>query len=389
MSFMLPTAVTLPLVVTAWLLLAIRLARLRITLVDRRFNVVLALLTGIATTHETTLRRLITVLTAGYLEGGLIYQLGVVGFMFTTAATLLLVAAVVKSPYSPVLVYGIACACCAIALLVGGVAKGPNPEAIYHQAGWGQFGFWLALAPLSYWVAWFLARTCLTEIRRQPDRRDRLLHTLVLAVACIAFPVLSAALAASALRASGCENWLTHAQLVLDREAIWGQVFGVLVIGAVPVLSWLLDLTGFDALSRHRKRLLPLWFELTTACPEIVHRTATPVAADQGRYLLHRMVIEILDSARILAGYATPAPQRLQDEIIATTSRGPERDALCAAVRLVRACAAKKGGASPSVVGAGPLCTGDSLLTEATQLSAIAAQLPRARALAGGAAVTV
>ena len=44
MDFLFPTAVTLSIAVFAWLLLALRLARFRDTLVDRRYNILLAML---------------------------------------------------------------------------------------------------------------------------------------------------------------------------------------------------------------------------------------------------------------------------------------------------------------------------------------------------------
>ncbi|MFI6170006.1 DUF6545 domain-containing protein [Nocardia sp. NPDC051052] len=383
---MLPSAVTLPITMASWLLLAIRLFRFRGTLVDRRINMLLALLTEILTTHEPTLRHQLSTLTGGRLSPGLIYQFGAIGFMLTAAASLLLAAAMLGRTPSPTAVYGLAGASCAAALICSGPAQGPSPQTMYEQPGWGQFGFWLALAPMSYWMVCYSGGVCVAEMRKQPDHRERTLHALFLGAACTVFLMFSLTLVSTGLRSFGHESWLTRAQIVIDSNAVFGQVLPFLGIGAVSVVSWSLDRTGLDSWSRRRKRLLPLWFDLTAACPEIVHRISTPVAAHRSRYFLHRTVIEIRDSVLILARYATPTPAHLCAEI-GKVRAGPEREALDLAVRLVRACAAKTRGDVPAGTCALRHCAGANLVEEAAQLAAVAAQWSRARALVGDATI--
>ncbi|WP_280445011.1 DUF6545 domain-containing protein [Nocardia brasiliensis] len=378
-----PTAVTLPIALCSLLLLPVRLIRFRARLIDRRITVQFALITAIVLTHEPTLRDLIISLTGGSLDQGLIYQCGALGFMFATAASLLLAAAMLDRPYSPALVYGVAALSCAIALLCGGVVHGPRPEAIYEQEGWGQFGFWLALAPLSYWMVFFFVRVCTAEIGKRLQRREFALHIAVLATAYTVALILTLTLVAAAQRAVGRDNWLTDAQIAVDRDAIFLQALVFIGIGGMPAAAWLLELVGLDIWSRRRKRLQPLWSELTAACPEIVHRTAVPFGARQSRYLLHRTVIEIRDTALLLARYAAPPPPRLTATIAATARSERERDALDLAVRLSLACTAKSRGAAPTGAHSLLHTTGDSLADEAAELAAVAAQWSRARALVG------
>ncbi|MEV6555508.1 MAB_1171c family putative transporter [Nocardia sp. NPDC051756] len=381
---MLPTAVTLPITVAAWLLLIVRLLWFRTTLIERRLNMLIALVTEILTTHEPTLRDQLSALTGGRLSPGLIYQLGAIGFVFTTATSLLLAGVMLGRSPSAVAVYGLAGVSCAVALLCSGPAQGPSPETMYTQPGWGQFGFWLALAPMSYWMVFYFGRVCLAEMREQNDRRERTLHAMVLATGGTVFMMFSLTLISTGLRSFGHESWLTRAQVVIDNNAIFVQGLPFLGIGAVPVLARLINATELDAWSRRRKRLLPLWFDLTAACPEIVHRTSNPDAAHRNRYALHRTVIEIRDSVLILARHATPTPADLHAEIAAA---GSDREALDLAVRLVRACAAKTRGDSPAGTGSLRHCAGDNLAEEAAELAAIAAQWSRARALVDAAAI--
>lgn len=384
---MLPSAVTLPITLAAWLLLVIRLGWFRTTLVERRFNMLLALLTEILTTHEPTLRGQLTAHTGGRLSTGLIYQFGAIGFMFTTAASLLLAAKMLGRSPSAVAVYGLASASCVVALCCSGLAQGPNPETMYQQPGWGQFGFWLALAPMSYWMVFYAGGVCVAEMRKQHNRRERTLHALFLGTTGSVFLMFSLTMAGTGLRSFGHDNWLARAQVVIDNNAVFAQALPFFGIGAVPLVFWLLDTIGLDAWSRRRKRLLPLWSGLTAACPEIVHRTPTPAATRRSRYFLHRTVIEIRDSVLILARHATATPAELQAAIAAAARTGPEREALDLAVRLVRACAAKTRGDRPAGTGALPHSAGDNLAEEAAQLAAIAAQWARARALVDAAAI--
>ncbi|WP_433658829.1 DUF6545 domain-containing protein [Nocardia sp. CA-128927] len=382
---MLPSALTLPITVAAWLVLTIRLLRFRATLVDRRFNMMLALLTEILTTHEPTLREQLSALTGGWLSIGLIYQLGAIGFMLTAATSLLLAAEMLGRTPSAVAVYGLAGASCVVALICSGPAQGPSPATMYEQPGWGQFGFWLALAPMSYWMVFYSGSVCVAEMRKQHARRERTLHAMFLGTTLTVFMMFSLTLVSTGLRSFGHENWLTRAQIVIDSNAVFVQVLPFFAIGIVSVVFRLIHRTGLDTWSRRRKRLLPLWSDLTAACPEIVHRISTPATAHQSRYFLHRTVIEIRDSVLILARYATPIPAHLQAEIVKTT--GPEREALDLAVRLVRACAAKTRGDVPAGTGSLQHCAGANLAEEAAGLAAIAAQWSRAHALVDDATV--
>jgi hypothetical protein len=85
-------------------------------------------------------------------------------------------------------------------------------------------------------------------------------------------------------------------------------------IAAMPLPAELLRRIGFDRPSRVRRRLLPLWTDLTAACPQIVHVAPADIAARRSRYRLHRTVVEIRDYRLILSRHAGRRHGRLTRE---------------------------------------------------------------------------
>jgi hypothetical protein len=116
------------------------------------------------------------------------------------------------------------------------------------------------------------------------------------------------------------------------------------VVGAgvvsVPAFTRLLERLYLDRFSRQRRRLLPLWRDLTTACPEIVYLRHADLASNRSRYLLHRTVVEIRDCILLLSRYAGHPDAAIH----AADGDPPVRQA----VRLALAWSAKISGNSPS-----------------------------------------
>lgn len=129
---------------------------------------------------------------------------------------------------------------------------------------------------------------------------------------------------------------------------------------------------GVDYPSRCRRRLLPLWSDLTAACPEVIYRSPAATGSDS-RFLLHRTVIEIRDCLRVLSRYRAPTPAPVADI----------RDELTAfAVQLARACAVKAKGESPFGGATAISSAAGDFGGEIAELTALAARWKLARAIA-------
>ncbi|WP_433201294.1 MAB_1171c family putative transporter [Nocardia sp. CA-107356] len=113
---------------------------------------------------------------------------------------------------------------------------------------------------------------------------------------------------------------------------------------AIPLLSALLALAGWDRDGRICRRLRPLWRDLTAAVPEIVLPADARRGADPATRLF-RMTVEIRDSLLHLGSYLPAEPHP------GTESAWEIADY---AHRIAYAARARKAGRAPAVVGAAP-----------------------------------
>ncbi|MFI7666721.1 MAB_1171c family putative transporter [Nocardia sp. NPDC049526] len=151
---------------------------------------------------------------------------------------------------------------------------------------------------------------------------------------------------------------LSIAQLLTGRPALGphlprGELDFVLCVTlnvtllAIPLLSALLTLAGWDRDGRLCRRLRPLWRDLTAAVPEIVLPADPRHGADPVTRLF-RMTVEIRDALLHLGSYLpaeTAQPQRRAE---------PDWEITDYAHRLAYAVRARKAGERPAVVGSRP-----------------------------------
>ncbi|WP_280446775.1 DUF6545 domain-containing protein [Nocardia brasiliensis] len=368
----LPTAVTLPTVIAACLLLAGRLAGLLSTELDRHVTIAFGCLVATATTREPTVCRLLSELSGGRLSERLILELGVIGFNVGYAAGLLIGVALLHRSRSPLVYYGLAVVFSAAALCFSAVGDGDG--TIFERTGWAQFGYWLCTAPIGTAMAVIVIRAAGAELRNQVERRDAAMYVAILLAGVAVLVRIGATIAASAVRITVPHNSFTDIQAGIDRDGVFFVPVLCMGLTLIAIIAAARSRMGVDDLTRHRKALQPLWRELTTACPEIVHHSPVPHGAQPNRYLLHRTVIEIRDSMLDLARYATPHPPEVAADISRAAPTGPASDALDRAVLLVRARDAKAQGAAPTGHRYFTVSAADSLLDEVTELTALGRQ---------------
>ncbi|WP_378730558.1 DUF6545 domain-containing protein [Nocardia brasiliensis] len=380
MTSTLPTAVTLPIVVAAILLLTGRLVGLLSTELDRHVTIAFGCVVATAATREPTVCRLITALSGGWLSEQLILELGAVGFNVGYAAGLLIGAALLHRSRSPRVCYGLAAVFSVAALCCSTFGDGDG--TIFERGGWAQFGYWLCTAPIGTAMAVIVIRAASAELRNRVGRREAAMYVAILLAGVAVLGRIGATITAAAIRISAPHNSFTGFQAEIDRNGVFFDLLLCMGLTMIAILAAARSRMGVDELTRHRKALRPLWVELTTACPEIVHHSPVPLGAQPNRYLLHRTVIEIRDSILALARYATPHPPDIEAAISSAAPTGQAHDALDRAVLLVRARDAKAHGHPPSGSRYFALSAADSLLDEVTELTAISAQWPVAEAIA-------
>ncbi|WP_029900674.1 DUF6545 domain-containing protein [Nocardia brasiliensis] len=331
-----PTALSAPIVGCALALAAVRALVFRATLLERQGTLVLAGLACSAALRELTWQRWLTTASGGRLSAALLFQLTICVLVFVAALTIVTLGAVLGERHPLPALLGFASVCCGIGLAFGSRARAAG-LLIEQDVGWHATGFWLSLCPLIFWMDTLLVRIGLAELRASTDRRGLVVPAMTLGVVGLHVLGFVWGPLSCAYQLNGIPSVFTRIQIATDRDFALYQLTLFAAVMAIPVVLHARARVGLDYPARCRRRLLPLWSDLTAACPECVYRD--PVAPDLGsRFLLHRTVIEIRDCLRILARYdlATPA------------APPSSRDPLARyAVQLARACAAKQRGVAP------------------------------------------
>ncbi|MGY2115274.1 DUF6545 domain-containing protein [Nocardia gipuzkoensis] len=148
-----------------------------------------------------------------------------------------------------------------------------------------------------------LARMCVRELRTGGiDLAEKLVCGLMIWAATL----FGVNLVLSTVRAiTGWQRWGTHLIRIEATVTICLALDAAVV--AIPLIRSLLATAELDRAGRVRRKLRPLWRDLTTAVPEIVLRPAAGERADPGTQLL-RMTVEIQDALLHLGRYAPVAP---------------------------------------------------------------------------------
>ncbi|MET8427836.1 MAB_1171c family putative transporter [Nocardia sp. NPDC004860] len=191
-----------------------------------------------------------------------------------------------------------------IVILAAGTPARRADELIDEYLGWPAVIAWIAFyLPIGV-AAVALGRVAVKELRQaDATGRERALYTaiIVLAVAigidAVATPIMTALQVMSNEPSADPEM---HRKSWIFFLATLGSGAAV----AIPLISTLLTVTGWDRTGRYCRRLRPLWSDLTAAVPEIVlelprdrHGRVEPATR------LHRMIVEIRDSLLHLKRY--------------------------------------------------------------------------------------
>jgi hypothetical protein len=229
---------------------------------------------------------------------------------------------------------------------------------------------------LIYFFAVMLLIICFRELRHRPDRRAVLICA---GVGIVAIGILTQTTIISVVTisaATGGHNAFINFVGVADRFSVnvWTCIGSA--VAAVPLFTQILQIARLDKYSRHRKHLMPLWSDLTKACPEIVYlrRGQGPVVRTPSRYRLHRTVVEIRDCILILSRYA----------VRRSLTGVADSPGLQQAVRLALAWSAKSRGEPPTEDFAAQQSAAIELFDETDELSQLAQHWHTAKVLAAG-----
>lgn len=366
-AFTLPTAVTAPVTAVLWLVVLVRMIGFRSTLAARRMNVAAVFGALACTLRIPVLQDVLRGATG--VSRVLVFQLSEVAILFASTALYLLVAAMLHRPGTkPVPAWAIYCVATAFgaAMLAFGTQARERGLIIEETTGWSGVGYVASFCVLSGWCDLAIVAMSVSELVRGHLRRVEIGVQLAICGLFVWSLMADAVVLVAAVRVA-----LGHPVHEYGGRNHILYTAGVgIAIATLPVVSRGLELVRWDSWSRRRNQLLPLWSDLTAACPEVVLQTPGLAHSHRSRYRLHRSIVEIRDCILILSRYATPNPPEIADEL------DPK---LALAVQLARACAAKTRGDEPT----GDIVTQRSiarnLLDETEELAGLACVWPRAK----------
>ncbi|MFC4126396.1 MAB_1171c family putative transporter [Nocardia rhizosphaerae] len=266
-------------------------------------------------------------------------------------------------------------ACTVILLIAGTPARRAN-LLIDQFLGWPAVVFLIVYCLPIAAAMTLLMRICIREMRqRDATRHER----AVFAVIVLTGVGLCADMTFSVVEAVTCvltEQPISDPEM--RRDAVTFVAATVLLVGitVIPLAGALLVRLGWDRVSRYRRRLHPLWADLTAAVPQVVLDLPSGRGGEiDPAVLLHRMTMEIRDSLLDLERY-TGAGEEL---------RPAGGGAVDNARRIAAAIAAKAGGRTPRINRTSPRTEirlgAHDLTAELMELLALADEWPRARSL--------
>ena len=385
----LPTLVYLPLVIFICLISVVRLAMLHSTPADRRVTTALTFAAICCLLRERTVQSVIIHYSGSIVSPALLYHLSELAIIPTAGALFLLGYAWVNDvepSYLTRLVYFAVTACTISTFILWLNARAHDIPFTVHS-GWAVIAYSSSLPAalaaiafhdsLIYWFAVMIIITCLRELRQRPNRRAIAICAAVGTVSMGALAQTATISVATVMVATGGHNSFINTFGLVDRFSIvvWSCIGAA--VAAVPLLARILEVLRLDNYSRRRKHLMPLWCDLTEACPEIVYlkRGHGHVVRNPSRYRLHRTVVEVRDCILILSRYAGNHDKTVVREIA-------DPPALRQAVRLALAWSAKTRGEPPSEDFGAQQSAAIELLDETDELSQLADYWSTAKGLA-------
>lgn len=203
-------------------------------------------------------------------------------------------------------------------ILAAGTPARLSDQLIDQALGWPAVIAWLAFYLPVGAAALLVGRVAVHELRTADDTttwQERAVYLVVLGIALvigidsITAPVMTANEVLSGLPSGDPEMHLKALTFFV------AAVFAGSVV-AVPLVSTILSITGWDRTGRYCRRLRPLWQDLTAAVPEIVlDMPRDRYGRTEPASRLHRMTIEMRDSLMHLKRYSESL-----DEVIAANS---------------------------------------------------------------------
>jgi hypothetical protein len=375
--------VSLVLVGLIWAVVAIRFAaRLDTTSTQRWMTSGLLFLVVASTLRDPVLQRLLRGEPGGATVDGALFLLAAPAIILAAAALYLAALCSMGRPVRPRLTF-VEAGLCGAVVLAAGAGTIPHGGSMRGDTDWTLLPEVLAFVLLPMGCSVALIHSSLSSLRGKPRPREVVVYGAICALSVLLTLSNIGDLAAAVCSVTGLDSALTRYMAGADQDQVLLYAAGLGAMAAITPVERGLDLLGADRYSRRRKRLQPLWRDLTEACPEIVYLIPPPPSAThRTRYLLHRTIVEIRDSILILSRYATPNPERVTAAVAAEAQAGPPAETLARAVRLARAAAAKRGGETVH----GNLVTQRSaahdLLDETDELLELAGIWPRAKAIA-------
>ena len=258
-------------------------------------------------------------------------------------------------------------------ILIAGTPARHHDQLIDQTLGWPAVVAWTAFyLPIGATAA-VVIRIGLQELRAADENttwRERAVYLLILA---IAIAIGLDALATPLLTASEVLHHRPSGDPEMETKALTFFIATISagIVVAVPLISTVLTVAGWDRTGRYCRRLRPLWLALTASVPEIVLYMPTDRRGHvEPATRLHRMLVEIRDSLLHL--------KRFSDV-------DDHEDVDAYARRIARAIEAKSTGQlpsapSPSTPPRSPAQLGPRDLTaELEYLLALAKAWPRAR----------
>jgi hypothetical protein len=380
--FYLPVLTFSCLVVIGWL------ALLRSTRTDRRITAVLIFSALCCLLRERTVQSVIINLSGSKISAAVLYHLSELVVIPSAGVLFLLAYAWINDAeprYLAPLVYTAAAVCTLSTFGLWWSARTHNIPFTVHS-GWAVIAYSSSLPgalaaiachdSLVYFFAVMLLVICSRELRQRPDRRAVLICAGVGIVAIGILTQTTIISVATISAATGGHNAFINFVGVADRFSVnvWTCIGSA--VAAVPLFTQILQIARLDKYSRHRKHLMPLWSDLTKACPEIVYlrRGQGPVVRTPSRYRLHRTVVEIRDCILILSRYA----------VRRSLTGVADSPGLQQAVRLALAWSAKSRGEPPTEDFAAQQSAAIELFDETDELSQLAQHWHTAKVLAVG-----
>lgn len=229
-------------------------------------------------------------------------------------------------------------------------ARTSNP-AMHDAPGWAALAHSVSPATtviallahdiLIYWFAITIMYVIVQELRHRPPVRAVIICMVLLILSAGSLAQTVGIEIATVSILQGTPQTSVETLTRIGKFSTQVYAFLLTSIAAVPVATIALERARLDRFSLLRRRLMPLWSDLTAACPEVKQLLQPHGIALSPRYVLHRTVVEIRDSILILSRYAT----RTDEQAVRGQSTEPAKQT---ALQLAMAWQAKTQGKAPT-----------------------------------------